>query len=184
MRRLFLPVILAVLWALPFGNAWADVDLNTATQAQLETLPGIGPAKASAIIQYRNDHGGFQSVQQLDNVPGIGPATMANLSGLVTVGGGQAAPASAPAKAEQEEEGAKAASSGPRVNINTAGQAQLQDLPGIGPAKASAIMAFRERVGPFKSCEELDKVEGIGMATVSALMDQCAVSDEITALAE
>lgn len=178
MRRLILPLLLALLWTLPLQNAWADVNINTATQGQLETLPGIGPAKAAAIIQYRADHGPFTSVQQLDNVPGIGPATLANLSGQVSVGDGttvSATGASAPANTAP-------AASGPKININTASEAQLQDLPGIGPAKAAAIVAFRDRVGPFARCEELDKVEGIGMATVNALIGQCAVEDEVTAL--
>lgn len=173
MRRLILPVLLALFWMLPLQNAWAEVNINTATQVQLESLPGIGPAKATAIIQYRNDHGPFTSVQQLDNVSGIGPATMANLSGLVSVGDGVTT---------STEKAAAPVSAGPRVNINTAGTAQLQELPGIGPAKAAAIISYRERAGTFGRCEELDKVEGIGMATVNALIGQCAVSDEVTAL--
>ena len=177
MRRLILPLLLALLWTLPLQNAWADVNINTATQGQLETLPGIGPAKAAAIIQYRNDHGPFTSVAQLDNVSGIGPATMANLSGQISVGDGETV------STEKAETAApRSPSAGPQVNINTASEAQLQDLPGIGPAKAAAIIAFRERVGSFGRCEELDKVEGIGMATVSALMEQCVVADEVTAL--
>lgn len=180
MRRLFLPLLLSLLWTLAFGNAWADVNINTATAAQLETLPGIGPAKAAAIIQYRADHGPFQTVSQLDNVPGIGPATMANLSGMVSVGDGATV---TPAEAPKQGAIAPARSGGgTRVNINEAGASELQGLPGIGPAKAAAIVAFRDRTGPFQRCEDLDKVEGIGPATLSALMDQCAVSDEVTAL--
>jgi len=61
------------------------VDINTATQEQLETLPGIGPATAQAIIRYRTEHGPFQAVSELDAVPGIGEATLESLQGLVTV---------------------------------------------------------------------------------------------------
>jgi competence protein ComEA len=57
------------------------ININTATQAELETLPGIGPAKAAAIIANRP----YASVDDLDRVPGIGPATIANLRPLVTV---------------------------------------------------------------------------------------------------
>ncbi|WP_051343593.1 helix-hairpin-helix domain-containing protein [Alicyclobacillus herbarius] len=56
------------------------IDLNTADAATLETLPGIGPARATAIIQYREQHGPFASVQDLDKVTGIGAATLARLS--------------------------------------------------------------------------------------------------------
>jgi competence protein ComEA len=68
-------------------NAFAAVNVNTATQEQLETLNGIGPVKAKAIIDYRKQHGPFKSVGELDNVPGIGPATMEKIRGDVTLTG-------------------------------------------------------------------------------------------------
>ncbi|HEY8471450.1 MAG TPA: helix-hairpin-helix domain-containing protein [Natronosporangium sp.] len=61
------------------------VNLNTATQAELETLPGIGPALARRIIDYRTQHGPFTSVGQLREVSGIGEARFAELEPLVTV---------------------------------------------------------------------------------------------------
>jgi competence protein ComEA len=61
------------------------VDLNTATAAQLDALPGIGPVLAQRIVDYRTQHGRFASVDQLDDVPGIGPALYARLSGSVSV---------------------------------------------------------------------------------------------------
>lgn len=61
------------------------VDLNTATQRELETLPGIGPALAGAIIAYREANGPFTTIDELDDVPGIGPKTLESLRPLVTV---------------------------------------------------------------------------------------------------
>jgi competence protein ComEC len=52
------------------------VNLNTASAAQLETLPGIGAVKAQAIVDFRSTNGNFTSLADLDNVPGIGPATI------------------------------------------------------------------------------------------------------------
>ena len=63
----------------------ALVDLNTATSDQLDALPGVGPVMAQRIIEYRTDHGPFQSVDQLHQVSGIGDAKFADLSPLVTV---------------------------------------------------------------------------------------------------
>ncbi|MFW0786786.1 ComEA family DNA-binding protein [Gordonia sp. CPCC 206044] len=61
------------------------IDLNTATEAQLDTLPGVGPVTAKAIIAWREKHGRFTSVEQLGEVDGIGPARLAKLRGLVGV---------------------------------------------------------------------------------------------------
>jgi competence protein ComEA len=61
------------------------VNLNTATVADLDGLPGIGPVLAQRIVDYRDQQGRFASVDQLDDVPGIGPAIFAQLTKLVTV---------------------------------------------------------------------------------------------------
>ncbi len=55
------------------------VDLNTATAAQLDSLPGVGPATATAILAYRRQHGPFHTVDELAGVPGIGPAKLAQI---------------------------------------------------------------------------------------------------------
>jgi competence protein ComEA len=61
----------------------APVDLNSATTEQLDALPGIGPVTAQKIVDYRQAHGPFTSVDELDAIPGIGPARIENLRGLV-----------------------------------------------------------------------------------------------------
>ncbi|WP_348650788.1 helix-hairpin-helix domain-containing protein [Verrucosispora sp. WMMC514] len=66
-------------------GAGGRVNLNTATSAQLETLPGVGPVLAQRIIEYRDQHGGFRSVGDLRQVTGIGDARYEQLKDLVTV---------------------------------------------------------------------------------------------------
>jgi competence protein ComEA len=66
--------------AVPSGK----LNLNTATAAELDALPGVGPVLAQRIVDHR-DQGPFTSVDQLDDVPGIGPARAAELAELVTV---------------------------------------------------------------------------------------------------
>lgn len=61
------------------------IPLNRADQAMLEKLPGIGPAKAEAIIAYREEHGDFKDVNELLNVSGIGPKTFEKLKEHVTL---------------------------------------------------------------------------------------------------
>ncbi|HOV47773.1 MAG TPA: helix-hairpin-helix domain-containing protein [Anaerolineae bacterium] len=64
----------------------ARVNLNTATLAELLTLPGIGETRAQAILAYRAEHGPFTRIEELQNVSGIGPATYEKLAPYVTVG--------------------------------------------------------------------------------------------------
>lgn len=61
------------------------VNLNSATADDLDTLPGVGPATAAAILTYRDQHGPFASVDDLGEVRGIGPAKLDALRGLVTI---------------------------------------------------------------------------------------------------
>jgi competence protein ComEA len=61
------------------------VDVNAATAAELDTLPGIGPATAAAIVEHREDNGPFLTVDDLDGVPGIGTAKLEAIRDLVTV---------------------------------------------------------------------------------------------------
>ena len=68
-------------------GAGAPIDINTADASMLETLPGVGPSTAAAIIAHREEHGPFPSVAALDDVSGIGPARLEALRDLVTVGG-------------------------------------------------------------------------------------------------
>ena len=74
------------------GMAMATVNLNTATKDQLQSLDGIGPKKADAIIAYRKKNGSFKTVDDLVNVPGFGEKSVANIRSELTVKG------SAPAK--------------------------------------------------------------------------------------
>ena len=69
----------------PAGGADAVVDLNTADQATLETLPGIGPALAGRIIAWRDEHGGFTAVEDLLEVSGIGETRLEDLRPRVRV---------------------------------------------------------------------------------------------------
>lgn len=63
----------------------SPVNLNTATQAQLESLPGIGVKAAQRILEYRQKNGGFKKIEDLMNVKGIGEKSFLRLKPLITV---------------------------------------------------------------------------------------------------
>jgi len=62
------------------------VNINTASAAELDALPGIGPTTAQAIVDYRLQNGPFQVIQDIQNVPGVGPATFALIQDYINVG--------------------------------------------------------------------------------------------------
>jgi competence ComEA-like helix-hairpin-helix protein len=100
-------LILALLIVGGAGQAVAEdgkapLDLNRATSAQLEALPGIGAVKAAAILAVRDARGGFETMDQLESVRGVGPALMNKLRPLVVLG---APTASKPASSAKSSSG-------------------------------------------------------------------------------
>jgi competence protein ComEA len=85
LRKFALAAFVAIF--LSFGSAFAadKININTATVEQLETLNGIGPATAKAIVEYREANGQFKSVYELTNVKGIGEKKIAKWSDSLVI---------------------------------------------------------------------------------------------------
>ena len=82
MKKILLMMSLRILLV---STSFAAMNINTASQAELESLHGIGAAKAKAIIEYREKNGSFTSIDDLKKVNGIGSATIEQLRDLVAV---------------------------------------------------------------------------------------------------
>lgn len=78
--------LLVLAFLLPVFAHAALININVANAELLDTLPGIGPSKAAAIITYRNEHGPFSKIEDIQNVNGIGPSTYTDIKSLITVG--------------------------------------------------------------------------------------------------
>ncbi len=142
------------------ATSGALVDLNTATAAELDALPGVGKATAEKIIAGRP----YKSVDDLEKA-GVSKATIAKISGLVTVeGAGKAKVAKTKAKAQAEGEEAAL------IDLNTATEKELDTLPGVGKATAAKIIAGR----PYKAVDDLEKA-GVSKATIAKIADLVTV---------
>jgi competence protein ComEA len=93
-ERIFVPArgeyVLSIATTIPSRSSTpssvALINLNTATQAELEQLPSIGPSKAQSILAYRQSHGAFSTIDELLEISGIGPTLFAQIKDLVTIG--------------------------------------------------------------------------------------------------
>lgn len=81
----FFALVLSLFLSISFAYAADKIDLNTATSEELQMLNGVGPSTADAIIQYRDAHGQFKTIDELANVKGIGDKKLEKLSNDLTV---------------------------------------------------------------------------------------------------
>lgn len=149
-----------------FATSYAgQVNINTANaDAIAANISGVGSKQAAAIVEYRTQNGAFQTLDDLSKVKGIGHKTIAkNQENILLEGEPKTAPV-APMDATDDD---PAETNETTININLADIDQLRTLNGIGPAKASAIISYREANGQFESIDDLVKVRGIGAKTLA-----------------
>jgi competence protein ComEA len=157
----------------------AKVDLNAASEKELEAIKGVGPATAKKIVTNRP----YKSVDELSKA-GLSAKQIDSLKPFVTVGATAPAPAPAPkgtkaatpaqptpSVAKTPATSAPKLAPGQTVNINRATKAELEALPDIGPVKAQAIIDGR----PYKTKEDIMKVKGIKEGTFGQIKDLITV---------
>jgi competence ComEA-like helix-hairpin-helix protein len=177
--------------ARPLGRG-ERIDLDVASAEELTRLPHVGPGLGARIVAFRDAHGPFGSLQALDRVPGIGPTVLDAIGphaafsagrvrgGVSAAGAATGSPLIRHPGDPVDADAARAAPPGrgsPQelVSLNTATEAALEQLPGIGPALARAIVAERAAHGPFRNAADLARVKGIGAATVRRLEGRIVV---------
>lgn len=159
--------------ARPVGAA-ERIDLNTASAEEIARLPRIGMSLAKRIVAARVAHGPFRGLSALDRVPGVGPSLLAALGDRVVFGGVSPAILAPGRNAANTRTtgvygGGTGSVAGAPVDLNLASEADLVALPGIGRARALAILAYRRENGPFAVVSDLGRVPGISQALVARL---------------
>ena len=161
--------------AFPADKA-ALVDINSASQAELEAVKGIGPVTAKKIIDNRP----YTSLTDLKKA-GLSSKQITEFKSFLVAKPAPGAPAAAtapeakktvePAAARKGKEAKAPPAGGTPVDLNTADQKAIEALPGVGPTLAKRIMEAR----PFQSLDDLSKVKGMTKTKVAALKDKVTV---------
>jgi competence protein ComEA len=146
MKKLLLAIVAMLFSVLAF----AAVNINTATKEELDSLKGIGPVKAQAIVDYRTQNGPFKSVDDIRKVKGIGDKTFDEIKGDIAVSGVTSVKAAEPKKSEaapaKKAEAALAPAPAAKVTAPAA------------PAAASASSAApAAKAGDVKTSDAKDK---------------------------
>ncbi|XP_064431120.1 endonuclease/exonuclease/phosphatase family domain-containing protein 1 isoform X2 [Mirounga angustirostris] len=155
------------------------LNINTATEEELMTLPGVTRAVARSIVEYREYIGGFKKVEDLALVSGVGATKLEQVKFEICVGSKGSSAQHSPSSlrrdllAEQQPHHlATAVPLTPRVNINTATPAQLMSVRGLTEKMAVSIVDYRREHGPFRSVEDLVRMGGISAAFLDRIRHQ------------
>jgi competence protein ComEA len=150
MRRLLVALVLLVMWSF----AIAAVNINTATKEDLDALPGIGPVKAQAIIDYRNANGPFKTPADIMKVKGIKEGEFGKIKDQIAVSGATT-PMAAPAKATEAKKAAAAPPSpSPAPAKATEAAKAAPPAPASAPAAAQVPAAKDESKAKMTKADE------------------------------
>ena len=147
------------------------IDVNSANLQELQRISGVGPVIAQRIIDYRNAHGAFTSIEDLRKVKGIGAARLEQIRPQITLQGGSSYVSNITSSQKSQ------AYSGNinLIDINHASESELQRISGVGSAIAKRIIEYRNSHGSFSRVEDLLKVRGIGASKLDQIRSQVVI---------
>ncbi|KAG8442765.1 hypothetical protein GDO86_011540 [Hymenochirus boettgeri] len=136
------------------------LNINTATEEELMTLPGVTRQVAQNIVEYREYIGGFKKVEDLALVSGVGAAKLEQVKFEICVSSKGGSVQHSPTSIRKDPDHGHHVSVA-RVNVNTASAVQLASVRGLTEEMAKDIVHYRNQHGPLKSIEDLVKVDSI-----------------------
>ena len=159
----------------PLGKG-ETIDLDRAGLDEIARLPRVGPALAKRIAARRDSLGRIGGLAGRDQVQGVGPGLLQGIAPHVAFSGGaEIAPSGAdhgtpPARGTPPRTARQPAGPPTRqIDVNSASEKELTALPGVGPAKARAIVEWRTEHGPFRAVDDLARVPGIGPSLLARM---------------
>jgi competence ComEA-like helix-hairpin-helix protein len=179
------------------SEAHSYVNINTATEEELMTLPGVDRTIAKNVVNYRRQIGGYRRVEDLALVSGVGAERLERIRGDICIGSSSKTAASSrdsslrgsryveggdSAAVERRERNGGRAATSPQplvVNVNKANMYQLAKIKGVGLQLAENIVTYREKNGPFKAVEDLVKVKGIAYGILSAIRPYISLDSDL-----
>uniref|UniRef100_A0A1A8KKH7 Endonuclease/exonuclease/phosphatase family domain-containing protein 1 n=1 Tax=Nothobranchius kuhntae TaxID=321403 RepID=A0A1A8KKH7_NOTKU len=147
------------------------LNINTATEEELMTLPGVNRAVAQNIVEYRDCIGGFKKVEDLALVSGIGATKLEAIKLEICVSSRTSSSQHSPSSLRKDPE--HQPSTG--ININTATPAQLMSIRGLTEKIVQNIISYRVEHGPFRSIEDLVRVPHINSSLLGKIRFQVFV---------
>ncbi|XP_068092496.1 endonuclease/exonuclease/phosphatase family domain-containing protein 1 [Hyperolius riggenbachi] len=153
------------------------LNINTATEEELMTLPGVTRQVAQNIVEYREYIGGFKKVEDLALVSGVGAAKLEQVKFEICVSSKSGSAQHSPNSLRKDLDHGHHSQhlSVTRVNINTATASQLMNLRGLTEEMAQDIIQYRTQHGPLKSIEDLLKVDSICSSFLDKIKHQVYV---------
>ena len=169
------------------------LNINTATEEELMTLPGINRQTARNIVDYRHQISGFKKIEDVALVSGVGATRFNHLRSEICVlkkKGSQSSSASSSRNdlsLSLQDNVSRTSKQSQRiivvkVNVNTSNVFQLMKVKQISQDLAQNIVAYRDKRGPFKSLDDLVKVKGIKPALLTAIRPCLVLQDEAVSL--
>ncbi|XP_064112900.1 endonuclease/exonuclease/phosphatase family domain-containing protein 1-like isoform X2 [Macrobrachium nipponense] len=170
------------------------LNINTAPEEELMTLPGITRTVAKNIVEYRTAIGGFRRVEDLALVSGVGAAKLQEFKSDITVKKKSSSRSSSRTqsvdslpscesgrsqRSHSQSHGSRSVRGSPMrvMNVNTASIFELMNVRGMNQELAANIVDHRERKGPFRNIEDMIKVRGINSRVLSVLRVYLTVND-------
>jgi competence ComEA-like helix-hairpin-helix protein len=156
--------------------------LNSATQSQMQTLPGIGVVLSERIFARRSELGAFSTIQQLLDVNGIGSSKLEHMLEFMQKkhhANSTPSPSSmqpvVPSSHTLSKGGFPSSTNRMRPSLNQVSREELTGISGIGPALADSILAARQKLGRFGTWQDVDQISGIGEHRLRQLQDHFTI---------